>query len=716
MRMIDPTMNLSSDQPPIYRPRTPNQEERKVGYEARAKRDHDRLIEMGGRPTRPVRLQPTWNATYKDGLIYLIDNEGELKCTLSVDIDPMHHHWSGEAAHFRRELENWQGFREYQQSVRHLDRLETELELDNTDAGLINALTRLSDWEEFEVFQDLILVDALDFEDRCRLDFLEITSWEVSTEHQPISSVAHAAIDPWLRVFDRSQEEVGAAKNQLKWIKGQWPKAVAESLHSISKTPELQQDLEAKFRKQTYAAFSAIQKLGGRPSHAVSPPDKSMNDLQRILFWSSETSKYKEELLDWKMFLKWRRHNLGDKPTTQRQEYRCPEFRSAVDFFAEFEKFRQFQYNVALTWLKCWQRIVRWYEEETETPHPAITPGYLEDYADGARSHVRDSEQKLADAALRLQNSMQEHAHALSEQGQTSGCDTKKFFPQKPFPPTPPLSGSESPESSRYSSSPPQFSLSSPSPPSSQSSQSRPSPQSLQSPESLSKDRRPSNKSSSAEKCHRRSKKEKARKRGAKMGNTNIKQQPLPMFSFDPTEVKRDGDIEMSEILEGPGLAEAIEELNEPESEDTVMSDVEDSPSQTLSSSSKSHPWPTTNTHLGKLPSPSAGGPTSRKTRSAKKLGQALSDKVTKNKNVRKKPTTKIKQFTEQQTMALLNAASTNLPSTDPTSPSAIPLRRSERLKKKAVASAVITPPHFNAVEIPRPPRQRKPRLQPNAL
>ena len=688
-------------------------------YEARAKQDHDRLIKMGGRPTRPVRLRPTWSTTYKDGLIYITGSEGELECTLSNDIDPMNRHWSGESARFEGELEHWQKFKKSQQRLQHLERLETELELDNTDARLINALTRLSDWEEFEVFQDQILAGALCFEDRCRQNFLRITKWEATTENQPTSSVAHDAIDPWLRVFDHSQEEIEAAKNQLNWIKDQWPKVVAESVDSISKTPELQQELEAKFRKQTYATISAIQKLGGQPSHAISLPNESMNYLQRILYWSLETSKYKEELLDWKTFLKWRRYNQGDTIDMQRREYFCPQFESALDFFAEFEKFRGFQYNHALTWLKCWERIVRWYEEEIEMPHPDITPGYLDDYAEEARSHVRDSEQKLADAALRLQNSMQEHAHALSEQGQTSGCDTKKECPQKPFPPTPPLSGSESPESSRYSSSPSQFSLSSPSPPSSQSSQSsqsRPSPRSLQSPERLSKDRRPSSNSSAAEKCHRRSKKEKARKGGAKMGNTNTKQQPLPIFSLDPNEVKKDSDIEMSDVPEGPGLAEALEELNEPEPEDTVMSDVEDSPSHTLSSPSKSHPRPTTNTHLRKLPSPSARGPTSRKTRSATKLYQALSDKVTKNKNIRKKPTTKAKQFTEQQTMVLLNAASTNLPPTDPISPSTIPLRRSERLKNKAAASAVISPPQLNAVEVPRLPRQKKPRLQPNAL
>ena len=684
--------------------------------EVRAKHDHDRLIDMGGRPTRPVRLQPIWNATYKHGLIYISDKEGNLECTLSEDIDPMNHHWSRESKQFREELQKWQHFREYQQSVQHLDRLETDLELDNTDAGLIEMLTRLSDWQQFETFQDLTRVDAAEFESRCRLSFLQITKWENTCEYSPTRSVGHEAIRTWLRQFDYSQEDMEAAKTQLNWVKGEWPKLVAEVVNSLSKTPELLPKLEAKLRKQTHAVFNEIQKLGGRPTHAVSPPDESIDDLHKLLHWSSETSKYTEELLDWKRFLKWRQNHLGEKSTVDQQKYQCPQYQSPLEFLAEFEKYRLFQYDVALTWLKCWQRVVRWHEEEIENPDPDvpdITPGYLDDYAEAARSRVRDMEQRLAEAAARLEKSTQERVKAISEHSQPTGGETGIGCSEKPSPPTLPLSVSASPQSSRSSTppSPPQSPLSISSPPSSRSSQSP------QSPGRLTKDRRSSSKSSPAEKIIRRAKKKNARKAEGKTKITNTEQQALPTFSFGPPPVEKDDDIQMADALEDLRSIETTD-MERAEAEDTIMSDVEDTLNHNTSSLMESQSETITTTDLE-----SAQSPIARRTRSATKLKQALSGGVTK--NVNKKPARKPKQFTEQQTTMLLNAASAN----DSPSP-----RRSERLKQKAAASSAISPSHIhtvqssqtlgrkqhqkepNFVETVRSSRQEKSKVQPNAL
>ena len=675
---------------------------------------------MGGRPTRPVRLQPTWSATYKDGLIYINDDQGELECTLSDDIDPMNHHWLEERARFGRELEDWQRFREHQHRAQHLGRVETELELDDTDAGLIEVLTRLSDWEQYRVFHGQIRHDAFNSEDRCRMNFLDITKWEATTKHQRKISIAHDAIGNWFEVFDRSQKKMEAANNQLTWIKSQWPKLIAESVESLSNTPQLQSQLEAKFRKQTHAAFNAIQKLGGRPSHTIIPPEKSEDCLHRILYWTSETSKYKEELLDWKLFLTCRQRDLGDESTMQEQELRCPQFQSASEFSAEFEKFQRFRYDIALTWLVCWQRIVRWYEEESERAHPFYSNVPLDGYAKKARAHVIDSEQKVADAATRLQKAMLEHAHALSEH---ASDETRIEHSQTAFPPPRPLPDSESPRSSQpsVSSSSPsssqimvsipspqtsQSSLSSQyprspqslepprSPRSSHSSQDSSSPLSPQSPEHLSKDRRLSSKSSSAKKGHRTLKKQNARKGRASMSNTNTntKQQALPIFSLDPHQAEKGDDVEMTDAAEALSV-DATEELQEAgaEFDDIVMTDVDDpltpSPSSS-SSSSQSYPKPVTNAEPEKLPLPNARGPrktqptTTRKTRSATKLDQALPNGVPKNKKIGQKPAEKVKAFTEQQVMTLLNAASTSSPSTG-----SVPLRRSERLKEKDAAS-----------------------------
>ena len=671
---------------------------------------------MGARPTRPIQLQPTWTAAYKDGLIHIIDSEGKLEWTLSDDIDPMLHHWQEENGHFRRELENWQKFRDIQQKFKHLDRLETQLELGSAVAVSITALTRLSDWQEFEVFQYQILDDALGFEDHCRRDLANMTKWEVTTEQSPISSAAHDAIGPWLRPFNYSQEEIEAAKKQLKWIQDQWPKAVAEAIQSVSMAPELRSGLEAKFRKQTHATFNAIQKLGGRPSHAVSPPDESMDDLQRLLQWSSETSKYMEELLDWKAFLAWRRRELGEKSTAQEEEYQCPQFQSVSEFSAQFESFRHFEHSIALAWLRCWQRVVRWYEEEIETPGwyvdefattpPDGPPEFLYDRLKAARSHLKDSEQKLADAATRLEKSRQEH-------GQSIDGENAIECPQNQSLPMPSLPGSASLHSSQSSSSSSsQSSFGVPSPQSSHSSQPSQSshfpsfPKSPQPPGHVSEDRKPPGKGSSAEKLYRRSKKKNTRKKGTNISTVNIEQQALPTFALESQNVEEGVDIQMTDAPISPDSVETTEKYWGSESEDKVMTDPED-PLNHISTT-PSQP-PIINTKSQKSPSPSQG-PTRRKTGSATKLDQAAPSRVLK--NTKKKPAKKAKKFTEQQAMLLLNAASHKDPDTN-----GPPLRRSERLKEKAAMSPATTAaPQLNAVPSPQSSQKEQPQEEPGFI
>ena len=690
-------------------------------YEALAKQYYNQLVEMGARPTRPLQLQPTWTAAYKDGLIHIIDNEGELQCTLSDDIDPMLHHWQEEMGHFRKELENWQKFRDIQKKYKHLDRPETQLELGGAVAVFTTALIRLSDWQEFEVFQYQILDDALGFEDHCRRDLFNMTEWEVTTEQSPISSAAHDAIGPWLRPFNHSQEEIEAAKRQLKWIKDQWPKVVAEAIQSVSMAPELRLELEAKLRKQTHVTCKAILKLGGRPSNTVSPPDKSMDDLQRLLHWSSETSKYMEELLDWKTFLEWRRRELGEKSTAQEEEYQCHQFKSVLDMSVQFESFRHFEYSVALAWLRCWQRVVRWYEEEIHTPRwyvdefatspPDGPPEFLYDHLKAARSYLRDSEQKLADAATRLEKSRQEHVHALSEHGQNVDGKNAIECPQNQSLPTPVISGSDCPHSSQSSLS----SFGVPSPQSSHSSQPSQSshfpssPKSPHPPGHVSKVRRPPSKGSSAEKLYRRSKKNDTRKKETKISAIiDTEQQALPAFALESHNVEENVDIQMTDALINPKLAEPIESLWSSESEDSLMKDPEEPLNHTSSHPSQPHSSPITNTKSQKSP-PSSQGPTRKKTRSATKLEQTPPSRVLKK---TKKSAKKAKEFTEQQAMMLLNAASNNESTSECSA-----LRRSERLKEKAAVSAVITAAaQLNAVPSSQSLQQKQPQKEPNLI
>ena len=636
---------------------------------------------MGGRPSRLLRLQPTWNIAYRNDFIFITDDEGEVEGTISNDIDPMRHHWREECALFETELEKWQKFRACQQKYQHWERLETELELDNTDEALLEGLYKLGDWQEFEMFQGRLHHDALSFEDRCRRSFLWITSWEVPGG--PNAEV-HRAICTWLLQMMRCQEELEAAKKDLDWIKDEWPKIIAEVVISVSKTPKLQSGLEEKFRRQTYATFNALQKLGGQPSHAISQPNDGLDDLQRVLHWNSETSKFMKDISKWKMFLAWRRENLGDASTMEGQVYRCPTFGSPLDRLAELEDFRRFEHEIALTWLRCWQRVVRWHKEEKNNPDQ---PGWLYDYSKIARSHMTDSEKKVTDAAMQLEKSIQEHSNALSQLDKPVRDETKPQSPQIYTLPTPPQSNSGSSRSSR--------SLSSSCSP--VSTQSLEPSQPARSPESPFQDRRSSKRCRSARKDCRRSKKEDARKHGKNMEHVNTDQQPLPSFHIPPPQLEIDDDAEMVDVQEDQSPVEGAEEYTTPESEDIVMADFENSSRPTLS-----HP-------SGSRSEPIMGNRTSKKVQSGRKIDQKVPGKILK--NTGKKPTKKAKTFTEKQTMALLNAASTE------DSPKEFPQpRRSERIREKAAAPAIISPSPISSSQHNAnhtyPPLRRSERLQ----
>ena len=73
-------------------------------------------------------------------------------------------------------------FRKYQQRAQHRARLETELELDNTDARLINYLIKLTDWQEFEAYQGFDVDYALSALDRRLRDFRLSRKREAKTE------------------------------------------------------------------------------------------------------------------------------------------------------------------------------------------------------------------------------------------------------------------------------------------------------------------------------------------------------------------------------------------------------------------------------------------------------------------------------------------------------------------------------------------------------
>ena len=689
----------------------PNDDELTAAYEARAKRKHDKIIEMGGRPRRPVLLQPSWTAIYnRNGLNYLPGREGQLGDALSDDENPMNHHWEMEKEYFEHYIRIWRDFRQHQEDMRRsrlfsrletdlefdhtnadsrgFGRLETDLELDHTNAELVKVLKRLSDWEEFEMFWRRKDVDALKYEECFRSYFSGVMNSESLGEESSPSSEVHENIR--IAVFESSikQKELGLIKGEMDWIKSEWPKLVAESIDTIS--PDLLPVLEARFKKQTYATFNAIRNLAGQPGHAIRPPDESMDYYHRILHWSAETAIYKKDFVEWEAFLEWREHKVADKSTVERQQDQCAPFRSALEVSREFEDFGRHQYDLALSWVKCSQRVVRWYEEEMEMPkqyYRYSSPQEAEGVVEKARSWLTRSEEKLADAARRLEKSAQDHALALSEHVSFSHGKTWMEGQRGAFLPTPPISNSGSSRTSRsVASSCSNYSRSSRSPHSSRSSlssKSSHSSQSSQSAEPPSKDRNLRKQISPSAKAERRPKKINTRRLRAKNAkfDANTEQQAAPKISPGPQQVIIDDDIKMTDASEDPGAVEGAgnedTDMTDPcpvggtDFKDTDMTGPNDTLGNNTLFSSESLSRPSK-----KSPTSSGNGVASRKTKSVSKPDHTFSGRTPK--NVGKKPTKKAKKFTEQQASILLDAAS-GISFALESSP---PLRRSDRLKE----------------------------------
>lgn len=392
------------------------------------------------------------------------------------------------------------------------------------------------------------------------------------------------------------------------------------------------------------------------------------------------------------MFLELRRYNLGKKSKMEGNRFGYPTFQSFQDFSTDYKCYRRLEYDVALNWVQCWQRILRWYEEEKKMGGL----GYKLEHVGTAYSELGRSENKLASAAMRLEDFTQDHTKNLSEQCHTTGVEINRKRAREQFSPTPPLSGSESPSSLWPSPS----SLSS-----SQSSQSSPCPPS---PKRLCKglraDERPSI-SKPAEKCIQRIK-ERAKKRATEAYKASMKKQTLPTLCPSPHQVQGENDIQMTDTLENSGPPEVIQEAAEAEPEDTLMTDGLDLDNHTPLCPSISYSRPSEHIGAEKPPLSDVQGPIPRRTRSATKFGPALSGGSSR--DTGREPPEKAKTLE----IAFLNTATA-----DNESPTETPaLRRSERIMEKAETSVLLYQPQFNDAQPPQPPEQKQPRKKPTPM
>ena len=627
---------------------------------AETHRYHDELVALGGRSTRPIQQYPNSGTAATDGKIHYRDEYEKIEVIFEVDKDRSISHWTEEMDRCGYELRGWQEFKVAQRLHNQNGRSELELELENTDTALIGVLNKLNDWQEFESMHQRAVHEAEDFLERCQQANAENQNAMVAATYANPMLKLRKSTGGWKGYMRRGQERLDTSQNKLVWVKSQWKEVIAEACSLIATAPKLQEQLEAKFEKQTRAVYRTLVQQGFRPSHVVYPPDKDVEFPLRLQHWINESSAFIAELRDWRLFMLWRRDvreagglNLDGRKVISEDD-------SCSGVFKDLVEYQQHELEKSLSWVDFWRgqlrkhleasRGIRRYGGSSTSRNRRKWPFYgwngrvdddddddddddsSDDEADmearrAAEVYAMHAEEKVSVAAKRLEDSKQKLQAILAESGPPSTSQNTAADTKIQTPPAQPKS-----------------------PP----------------PEILRKSLGSSKQKGSGGNGYRRSKKERARRREANMVKANTEQHALPNVSLSSKNLDEDDeDTQMSNDAEDPSPIELKKKSNQKDSEDAVMSDAEDRTDRLPSSLPGPHPRPIP--QYTKLPSSSSPSPVSRRTRSATKRDQVPSFKVLK-KPSKNKPTKKTKVFTNQQQIALFNAAATEHPTAAPTS------------------------------------------------
>ena len=571
----------------------PTPEECIERWKAEAQRDNDEIFALGGRPTRPIQQYPMHEATVVDGMAPYRDDYEKVEAIFEVDLGRVSTHWAEESDRLIGELDRWRNFKQAQQLRNQSGRTQFELELETTDVALNEALSKLSDWQDFQFVHQRRVHEAEKIHEHCQQGIARVHGAMVA------ASNADAALEPqepngrWMSYMRKAHEQLEASQKELMWVKSQWTEVIAEACSCIATAPKLQKQLEAKLETQTNAIYRCLQQEKARPSHAVYAPNINAELHQRTQHWILESSAFKTELWDWRNFMAWRRRLKDAGNMDQEGRKVLSESDSCAELFEDLVKYQEEEIDRATSWVNCWRRLARQYMEARKRRlryNRPQWPAYEENDDDDededededddfynetevakakkAGFYALHAEEKVSVAAKRLEEFKQKHRDILAESGPTP---TAKH-PAIQRLPTPPKS---------------------------------------QSPESVPGSRRPSNGREPAGKGHRRSRRERARKEKAGMPNTNMEQHEIPPFSLGSNHLKEHDEI---------GMSDHAEEANQADPEGTVVSDVEDPPNYPPQSPPGSQPRPTADTNHGKLPSSTKAHRRSKKerTRNAK--------------------------------------------------------------------------------------------------
>lgn len=276
-------------------------------WRADVQRDYGQIIALGGRPTRPIQQYSKLNTTNVDRSTHYREDYERIdvmnKMGMSSEEDDRESsHWAKERNKWGAELSRWRNFREAQRIHSQGGRSEVDLELENTNVALVEALTKLNDWQQFQFMHQKRVFEAERYHDQCQQGFARSHGVMVAASSADRMLKMQEPSGGWMTNMMRARELLKASQKELTWVKDQWTEVIAEAYASIATAPKLQLELESKFETMTRAMYRTLLLKGARPSCAVQSPDENAELSQRLQHWISESSGFTAEMWQWVMF------------------------------------------------------------------------------------------------------------------------------------------------------------------------------------------------------------------------------------------------------------------------------------------------------------------------------------------------------------------------------------------------------------------------------
>ena len=410
---------------------TPNQrsdEEWIEEWKIQAKEAHNTLIQLGGRPTRPIEFNPRWKRVMSEG--ELCYQYAELEETLfhnESHSHPKRHlniswteakfilgHWAAEGRQFQEELRRWQVFRSYMATnPKHRHEFATEEDMEHGryphDPQLAASLKKLNDWKDYQaLFQKSIdKSKQISERDRQAVEAIQRKDPEVVANK---GKVRGRYKKDWLRNIEGQDEWRAAERKRLEWVKQQLSMVLSECAASLIGRPTSYRQMEERSEFEAKELFNALVETGGRPSRPIRPVSDNQErylteePFHVLCHWQGECSQFEEELRQWKKFLDYRQKNEEDGRTEVQLEEQQPAASSSqVNLWEDYRAYQQLAVDKAKQWVKFWQRQAQNSQEEAAGAGDSGMAYAYRSAAEKARSFGEEMRKQVRPAELQLE-------------------------------------------------------------------------------------------------------------------------------------------------------------------------------------------------------------------------------------------------------------------------------------------------------------------------